>query len=53
VGEQENTIRMRLDVRIPESMYAFLEGQSRLKKLSFEALILQYIRDRMRREVQR
>ena len=41
---------MRLDVRIPQDMYDFLEEQSRLKRLSFEGLILTFIRQEMERE---
>ena len=46
----ESSIPMRLDVRIPPEMYEFLEEQSRLKRLSFEGLILRYIREQMERE---
>ncbi len=42
-----NTINIRIDIRIPEDMYDFLSEESRLKKLSFEGLILLYIKDRM------
>lgn len=41
------TIPLRVDVRIPEDMYDFLQEQAGLKKLSFEGLILQIIRERM------
>jgi len=34
-------------MRIPEDLYAFLTDESRLKKLSFEGLILLYIKERM------
>jgi hypothetical protein len=44
---------LRLDVRIPQDMYAFLEEQSRLKKLSFEGLVLKYVREQMVRESSR
>ena len=42
-----NLIHIRVDVRIPEDMYDFLLEESRLKKLSFEGLILLYIKERM------
>jgi len=46
----ENTIRVRLDLRISQAMHDFLEEQSRLKRLSYEGLILAYIREQMERE---
>lgn len=45
-----NTVEMRLDIRVPLELYDFLQEESRLKKLSFEGLILLYIRDRMNQE---
>jgi len=45
-----NTIHLRLDVRIPQDMYGFLQEQASLKKMSFEGLILQYIRERMQQQ---
>lgn len=44
------TIPLRVDVRIPEDMYQFLREQAGLKKMSFEGLILQLIRDRMEQQ---
>lgn len=44
------TIPLRIDVRLPEDMYDFLREQAGLKKLSFEGLILQCIRDRMEQQ---
>lgn len=44
------TIPLRVDVRIPEDMYDFLQEQAGLKKLSFEGLILQFIRERMEQQ---
>jgi hypothetical protein len=41
------TIPLRVDVRIPEDMYDFLQEQASLQKMSFEGLILHFIRDRM------
>jgi len=52
MAEQE-TVRVRFDVRIPQDMYDFLEEESRLKKLSFEGLFLLYVRDRMNPEKRR
>ena len=46
-----NTIHLRVDVRIPQDMYEFLQEEAGLKKMSFEGLILRYIRERM--ELQR
>jgi hypothetical protein len=43
-----NTIEIRVDLRIAEDIYEFLEEESRLKKLSFEGLMLLYIQDRMK-----
>ncbi len=45
-----NTVEVRLDLRLPQEMYDFLQEQSRLKKLSFEGLFLAYLRERMRQE---
>ena len=45
-----NDIHLRVDVRIPQDMYDFLEEESRLKKMSFEGLILRYIRERMEQQ---
>ena len=42
-----NTIHLRLDVRIEKDMYSFLQEEASLKKMSFEGLILHYIRQRM------
>lgn len=44
------TVPLRVDVRIPEDMYEYLQEQAGLKKLSFEGLILQIIRERMDRQ---
>jgi hypothetical protein len=41
------TIPLRVDVRIPEDMYDFLQEQASLKKMSFEGLILHFIQERM------
>jgi len=46
------TIPLRFDVRIPEDMYEFLQEQAGLKKMSFEGLILRFIRERMQRQRQ-
>jgi hypothetical protein len=45
-----NTIHLRLDVRIEKEMYDFLQEEASLKKMSFEGLILLYIRERMERQ---
>ena len=45
-----DTIHLRLDVRIEEDMYDFLREEADLKKMSFEGLILLYIRERMERQ---
>jgi len=45
-----NTVNMRFDLRVPEDIYDFLVEESRLKKLSFEGLLLFYIKERMERE---
>jgi sulfatase maturation enzyme AslB (radical SAM superfamily) len=45
-----NTVNMRFDLRVPEDIYDFLVEESRLKKLSFEGLLLFYIKERMQRE---
>jgi hypothetical protein len=45
-----NTIHLRLDVRIEKEMYDFLQEESSLKKMSFEGLILHYIRERMEQQ---
>ena len=46
-----DTIHLRLDVRIEKDMYDFLQEEASLKKLSFEGLILLYIRERMERQL--
>ena len=45
-----DTIHLRLDVRIQKDMYDFLREEADLKKMSFEGLILLYIRERMERQ---
>jgi hypothetical protein len=45
-----NTIHLRLDVRIEKDMYDFLQEEAGLKKMSFEGLILLYIRERMEQQ---
>ncbi len=45
-----NVIEMRIDLRVPQDMYDFLVEESRLKKLSFEGLVLLYIKERMKAE---
>jgi hypothetical protein len=35
-----NTVEVRLELRLPQEMYDFLQEESRLKKLSFEGLFL-------------
>ncbi len=45
-----NIIHLRVDVRIPQDLYDFLLEESRLKKMSFEGLILHYIRERMEQQ---
>jgi uncharacterized protein (DUF1778 family) len=45
-----NTIHLRLDMRIEKDMYDFLQEEASLKKMSFEGLILNYIRERMEQQ---
>jgi hypothetical protein len=45
-----DTINLHLDVRLEKDMYDFLEEEAGLKKMSFEGLILLYIRERMERQ---
>jgi hypothetical protein len=45
-----DTIHLRLDVRIEKDMYDFLQEEAGLKKMSFEGLILFYIRERMEQQ---
>jgi uncharacterized protein (DUF1778 family) len=45
-----NNIHLRLDVRISQDMYDFLQEEASLKKMSFEGLILNYIRERMEQQ---
>jgi hypothetical protein len=44
------TVEVRLDLRLPQELYDFLQEESRLKKLSFEGLFLAYLRERLRQE---
>lgn len=45
-----NTIHMKIDVRVPENMYNFMIDDANLMKLSFEGLVLLYIKERMEKE---
>jgi len=45
-----DTIHLRLDVRIEKELYDFLQEEAGLKKMSFEGLILLYIRGRMEQQ---
>ena len=45
-----NTIHMKIDMRVPENMYNFMIDDANLMKLSFEGLVLLYIKERMERE---
>jgi hypothetical protein len=45
-----DTIHLRLDVRIEKELYDFLQEEAGLKKMSFEGLILLYIRERMEQQ---
>jgi hypothetical protein len=45
-----NNIHLRLDLRIEKEMYDFLQEEASLKKMSFEGLVLLYIRERMERQ---
>ena len=45
-----DTIHLHLDVRIEKDMYDFLQEEASLKKMSFEGLILHYIRQRMEQQ---
>ncbi len=45
-----NMIHMKIDVRVPENMYNFMINDANLMKLSFEGLVLLYIKERMERE---
>jgi hypothetical protein len=42
-----NTVEVRLELRLPQDIYDFLQEESRLKKLSFEGLLLLYVRERL------
>jgi len=42
-----NTVEVRLELRLPQEIYDFLQEESRLKKLSFEGLVLLYVRERL------
>lgn len=48
-----DTIHLRVDVRLPRPMYEYLSLETRVKKLSFEGLILAYIQERMDQEKKR
>ena len=45
-----STVEVRLDLRLPQEMYDFLQEESRLKKLSFEGLVLLYVRERRQQQ---
>jgi hypothetical protein len=48
-----DTVEVRLDIRLPRELYDFLQEESRLRKLSFEGLLLLYLRERMIQERRR
>ncbi len=43
-------VEVRLNIRLPQKIYEFLQQDSRLKKLSFEGLFLLYVKQRMEQE---
>jgi hypothetical protein len=45
-----NTVEVRLELRLPQEIYDFLQEESRLKKLSFEGLVLLYVRERLQQQ---
>ena len=45
-----NTVEVRLELRLPQDIYDFLQEESRLKKLSFEGLLLLYVRERLQQQ---
>lgn len=45
-----NTVEVRLELRLPQEIYDFLQEESRLKKLSFEGLLLLYVRERLQQQ---
>jgi hypothetical protein len=45
-----NTVEVRLELRLPQELYDFLQEESRLKKLSFEGLVLLYVRERLQQQ---
>ena len=45
-----NTVEVRLELRLPQEIYNFLQEESRLKKLSFEGLVLLYVRERLQQQ---
>jgi hypothetical protein len=47
---QQATIRVEL--RVSEEMNEFLQMEAQSRKLSFEGLILMYIEDRMKKDLQ-
>ena len=46
----QNSIRIRLDLRVPRAMHECREEQSLLTRLSYEGLILACIRAQMEHE---
>ena len=45
-----NTVEVRLELRLSQEIYDFLQEESRLKKLSFEGLVLLYLRERLQQQ---
>ena len=45
-----NAVEVRLELRLPQEIYDFLQEESRLKKLSFEGLVLLFVRERLQQQ---
>ncbi len=46
-------VTIRIDMRVPVEMHEYLVNDARSKKLSFEGLLITYIEEHMRMELQR
>jgi hypothetical protein len=46
-------VTLRIDMRVPVEMHEYLVNDARSKKLSFEGLLLTYIQEHIRAELQR
>jgi hypothetical protein len=52
-GAEVNTVTIRIEMRLTQEMNEYLLSESNMKKLSFEALLISYIEERMNQDRQK